>query len=344
MNSNKKEVPKVKILSGWVILLGLWFFLRSLVSNSSIFLVSGEMIKSVLINLSAIIQLIGKSFLPFNLSVLPIIQDTSFVYGIIAVILLAVLFYFKKNKRWNYILFGLVWFLLFLLPSFLKLNPGSVVDFIEHRLYLPIIGLFIIVLELNPIKDWRKNKIYYHSFLSVIALFCCMTFFHSFNFSDKFEFWENAVENSPHHPLAHRNLGAMYYLEGDFENAEREFKESLRINPNEEMAHNNLGLVYFQQNKLIEAEKEYQKEIKINPFYDNVHYNLGLLYLKEGKINEAEIYFKKALGINPNKLDVVYSLFNLYYEKKDYENASIYANELHKKGIYLPVSVLFDLQ
>jgi len=333
LNLSKKNVPKLNILIGWTGVLGLWFFLRSLIPNSSVFLVSAEMIKSVLINLLAVIQLIGKSIFPFNLSVLPIIQDTSFVYGIVALGLITSLFFLKKEKRWNYLLFGLGWFFLFLLPSFLKLNPGSVVDFIEHRLYLPIIGLLIVLLELNPIKNWRKNKLYYYSFLIVVGMFGSLAFLHSFNFSDRLVFWQNAVETSPHHPLTHRNLGAMLYLEGDMVNAEIEFKESLKLNPNEEMAHNNLGLVYSNLGRLEESEMEYKKELEINPFYDNAYFNLGLLYYRKGQIEEAETAWKTALEINPDNLDAIYCLLNLYRERGDEDNFLIYTNELYQRGI-----------
>jgi len=336
LNLKKEDVSKGKVLAGWAVILGLWFFLRSLIPNSSVFLISTEMVKSVLNNLSAVIQLIGKSFFPFNLSVLPIIQDTSFIYGILAVILVIVLVILKKNKRWNHILFGLTWFLFFLLPSFLKLNPGSVVDFIEHRLYLPIIGLFIIILELNPVKNWRENKIHYYPVLFVVLIFSFLTFFHSFNFSNRLSFWQNAVETSPHHPLAHRNLGAMLYLEGDMVNAEREFKTALELNPNEEMAHNNLGLVYFNLGKLEESEVEYKKELEINPFYDNAYFNLGLLYYRKEQVEDAETVWKKVLEINPNNLDAIYNLLSLYYEKEDLDNFSFYVDEINKRGLTLP--------
>ncbi|MFH1402307.1 MAG: tetratricopeptide repeat protein [Patescibacteria group bacterium] len=336
LNLKKKIISKEKILVGWVAVLGLWFIPRYFALDGSGLATMGNMIKSILFNLSAIIQLIGKSFFPFNLSVLPIIQDTSFVYGIVALSLLAFLFYRKKNKRRNYILFGLFWFFLFLLPSFIRFSSNFAPDFIEHRLYLPIIGLFIILLELNPLKNWRKNNSYYIMILVIVVLFSVLTFSHSRNFSDKFSFWQNAVKNSPHHPLAHRNLGAMYYLNGNMLDAEKEFKASLAINPSEEMAHNNLGLVYANQNKFSEAENEYKKELEINPRYDNAYYNLGLLYYKKNQIDDTEHAWKKALEINPNNLDALFGLLNLYYDKKDYKETTIYANEIFRQGFSLP--------
>src|SRR3989344_3045551 len=92
----------------------------------------------------------------------------------------------------------------------------------------------------------------------------------------------------------------MEYLDGNMDNAEKEYKIALELNPKEEMAHNNLGLVYVNQNKFTEAEEEYKKEIEINPYYDNVYYNLGLLYWQEKRYDEAVSNWKKTLEINSN--------------------------------------------
>ncbi|MCK4386514.1 MAG: tetratricopeptide repeat protein [Candidatus Pacebacteria bacterium] len=336
-NSDTNNNKKKQIFIGWTLVLSLWFILRQLALGGSVFANIGEMIKSVLFNLLAIVQLVGKIIFPFNLSVLPTIQDTSFIYGISAFIFLILLFLFKKNKRWRYILFGLFWFLLFLLPSFICPNLDMMSsDFIEHRLYLPIIGFFIILIELNPIKNWRLSSIYYGFILVALGIFCFLTFTHSVNFSDRLSFWQNAAQNSPHYPLARRNLGAMHYLDGNMNLAEEEFKEALKLNPAEEMAHNNLGLIYSYQNKYEQAEKEYLKEIEINPFYGNVYYNLGLLYYKKGQIDEAEQLWKKTLGINRANLDALSGLANLYRHKKDYEKMTIYLNEISNRTLPEP--------
>jgi len=327
--SQKKNKPsKIKVLFAWLIVLIVWFVLRELTLNSSF---SGgiiEMIKSIIFNLPAMVQLIGKIIFPFNLSVLPIIQDTTFIYGFITLIILGVLFFLKKDKRWNYIIFGLLWFFLLLLPSFIRIGENLFPDFIEHRLYLPAVGFFLILLEVNPFKNWRKNDVFYSVILGVVILCSSLTFFHSLNFRNKNAFWENAVENSQHYPLAHRNLGAMYFLDGDFDNAAIEFRQTLEINPNEEMAHNNLGLIYFNREKFDKAEEEYNKEIEINPFYDNVYYNLGLLYYKQGRIEETISAWERAFEINYKNLDVIKGLAILYHEKGDYEKSDFYAEKI----------------
>lgn len=295
---------------GSIGVIAFWAILRHFVLADAETMTLMDMIKSVYFNLPAIIQFIGKIFFPFNLSVLPIMQDTTFFYGTIAIILLVTLLLFTKIKRWNFILFGIGWFLVFLLPSFIR--PNCIydtdfnehqlyvhinADFIEHRLYVPIIGLFIILLETDAIKkiDLKKKRTLI-LVGSLLLTFSVITIGHSKVFANRLTFWENAAENSPHFPLAHRNLGAMEYLNGDIDNAEKEFKKTLELNPDEGMVHNNLGLVFFSKNKLEEAEKE----LDVNPYYDNAFFNLGLLYWRQEKYEEAKSSWKRALEINPD--------------------------------------------
>lgn len=325
-------------LTGVIIL---WGFLRHIALNGYSPMGFIDMIKSILINSPAVIQFIGKIFFPFNLSVLPIIKDTTFIYGIIAIIFLTTLIIFTKEKRWNFIMFGFLWFFAFLLPSFIRPNTEIVADFIEHRLYVPIIGMFLVILETDLFKKINFKKTFHLIIMgSIILAFMVITLVYSLNFSNKLSFWQNATLNSPHYPLAHRNLGAMKYLDGEMEEAEKEFKIALELNPNEQMAHNNLGLVYVKRGKFLEAEEEYKKELEVNPYYDNAYFNLGLLYFIQERYNEAINCWERALEINPNFIDARKALVGIYYEQGDYNKLTIHAKELLKVGFELPREIL----
>ena len=340
--NKQKEFKKEKlyyILSSIIITI-FWFIVRSLVLQNSAGTKPLEMTKSIFLHIGALIQLTGKILLPFNLSVLPIIKDTTYVYGIITIVLILIVLFYTKQKRLTYIIFGLGWFLIFLLPSFIRPDANAMADFIEHRMYLPLIGFFIFILETQIFKnfDLRKNKSIVITSIILISL-STMTIVHSRNFVNKLSFWENASMNSPDYPLAHRNLGAMYYLDGNLDKAEIEFKKSLELNPQEEMAHNNLGLIYENKNLFDESEKEYLEEIKINPYYDNVYANLGLLYYKQQKYNKAEEAWKKTLSINPGFTQAIINLTILYYQQKKYDEAKPYAKELYDIGYQLPTEL-----
>ncbi|MBU0605035.1 MAG: glycosyltransferase family 39 protein, partial [Candidatus Omnitrophica bacterium] len=238
--------PESFICTGWLAVTGFWFFLRSVaLGNNPLPMTGADMAKSVFLNLPALIQFIGKIIFPFNLSVLPLIQDTTFIYGILALALIVPALFFSKGARTGFIVFGASWFLLFLLPSFIRPNPAIVADFIEHRAYLPLVGVFILLLEIDAVKkiDFRLKR-YLAAAGIVIILFAAITFLHTDNFKNRLSFWLNAATKSPHSPLAHRNLGAMYYLDGLPDKAEPEYRKALELNPLEQMAHNNLGLIY----------------------------------------------------------------------------------------------------
>ena len=324
---------------GWVVIITFWFLMRMNAFRSPFGLTTSELGQSLWANFPAAIQFIGKSIFPFNLSVLPLIKDTTFIYGCIALITLAGLIFLSKKRRYNYVAFGASWFILFLLPTLFFHNPSIPfgLDFhLEHRMYLPLIGLIIVLLETDLIKglDFKNKKAWILGAL-VILLFSALTYNHSSNFKNRLSFWKKASETSPHSPLAHRNLGAMYYLSGKYDNAETEYKKALELSPNEPMVHNNLGLIYMNRGRLKDAEIEFLKEYVINPLWDNLHYNLGLLYAREGRLKEAEAQWKKTLEINPDHADALYRLAVYYYGEKDYALARRYILEARKRGVQI---------
>jgi 4-amino-4-deoxy-L-arabinose transferase-like glycosyltransferase len=340
---NKKDLFKkvfIYTIGSFLIFL-IWLFLRNNALSGSSGLSLVEIFRSLFSNSPAIVQFIGKIFLPFNLSVIPIMENTTFIYGIISVFILFYLIFKTENKRWIYIIFGFIWFLAFLMPSFIRPNSKLVADFIEHRVYIPIVGIFIILLETKIFKNINlENKKIKNIFIIIILLFSLITFFHNFTFRNRTSFWENAVLNSPDYPLAHRNLGAMKFLDGDYNTAEREFLKSIELNPNEEMAHNNLGLIYARRGDYEKAEMFYKKELEINPYYDNAHFNLGLLYFNLNRKEEAVLFWKKTLEINPNFIDAIKSLASYYYEEKDYKEMTPYLIILKNMGFKIPEEML----
>jgi hypothetical protein len=120
------NTDKILLLGGSGAVGFVWFLMRALALGVNPVSYSAAIFK-IIKNSSALILDIGKIIFPVNLSVLPILQDSTLIYGLIVFVLLAVAWFFSKKKRINYSFFGLAWFLLFLLPSFICLT--SSVDF-----------------------------------------------------------------------------------------------------------------------------------------------------------------------------------------------------------------------
>ncbi len=325
---------KIKLVAIWLPITTIWFIFRKTALEQPIQYSMEGMFKSILINSSGLIQFIGKILFPFNLSVLPLVKDTTFIYGILALSLILVAILMTKTRRHPYILFGAAWFLLFLLPSLIRPDTNVVTELMEHRIYVPIIGLFIILLETNLIRKFSFKK----SLTVTIAVTCILilisiTFVHSHNFKDRLTFWRSAVKSSPHSPLAHRNLGAMLYFAGELDQAIKEYKRSLELNPREPMAHNNIGVIYMNRGELDQAASEYNKELINNPNYDNALFNLGIVEYRKDNKERAVGLWRQTLKVNPDYFSAYKSLAVYYVQKKRFDEARYYVNELMKRGV-----------
>ncbi len=261
--------------------------------------VSGSIWSSLLTSLTTPVVFLGKVFFPVNLSVYPVAQDVIWFYGILAVILLAFLFYSARVKKYGPSLFGLLWFWFFIMLGSSRPDGDIFRNFMEHRLYVPMLGLLIVLAETD--NFWRHWPLQRRRQLLAALLFLLsfLAWRHSNNFRDRFSFWQQATESSPHAALAWRNLGAMHYLDGDLAKAENYFRQSLLLNDQEPMAHNNLAVVYLDRGDLWRAEAELKKELAINPGYDLALYNLGRVYYEKQRYLEAASLWREVLRVNP---------------------------------------------
>jgi hypothetical protein len=289
-------------------------------------------VSSINENSPAIISYFGKTMLPVNLTVLPNVQDTSLLFGIVAGLICILVALKSGLKRFTIFLFGLIWFLSFLVPSL-------VISFIKHeyRLYLPLIGIIIMILETDAFSKILQHKKYSRwIFGCLLLVFTVGTIVYSGQFKDKNTFWNKAVTDSPHSPLAHRNWGAMLFLQENYKDAEVFFKKALELNPQEQMAHNNLGLIYSKWDMPELAEREYLQELKINPGYADCHFNLGLLYYRQKKYQQTIQSWQKAIIYNPNHYEAHKNLVILNYQIGQVDLAKHYIEIMKKKGMPIP--------
>jgi len=336
---------------GWLSVGLTWFLIRGLVLHAAVGNAPYNIPLSIYNNLPSLIPAIGKVFLPFNLSVFPVVRDMTMVYGIVSIVLLSIWFILSKKRNMKMIVFGFSWFFIFIVLTLIK-PLNTVPEFSENRIYIPMFGFIFVILGLGLIKipsfinklnfNWRKIILFIS--LVIILIFGVVTIYRNKYYENKLNFWKNATETSPSFAFNHNNLGAMFYLDRDMYNAEKEFKIALMLNPKEPMSHNNLGLVYSNKGLEKEAEEEYKKEIEINPTYENAYLNLGLLYFKQGNIDEAINNWKTILTINPNNVDALKSLTLYYYEEKNLGEAAIYGGRLYSMGVELPADLLRIIQ
>ncbi|HPY99312.1 MAG TPA: tetratricopeptide repeat protein [bacterium] len=282
--------------AGALVSMFLWALLRLVALGGT---GSGLAWQSLGDNLWSPLIFLGKVVLPVNLSVYPVPADSPWIYGIISLLILMLLLFYSRPWRGKRLLFGFAWFWLFLVLGSIRPDSDVFRNFMEHRLYVPMFGLLIILAETE--KFWQGLPLRRRRYVlaTILVVLATINLFHSRSFRDRLSFWEQAASSSPHSALAQRNLGAMYYLEGDLEKAEGRFRQSLFLNSSEPMAHNNLAAIYIDRGDFGRAEIELKKELAINPQYDLALYNLGRVYYQYRRYQEAAALWNEALRLNP---------------------------------------------
>jgi type IV pilus assembly protein PilF len=125
---------------------------------------------------------------------------------------------------------------------------------------------------------------------------------------------------------AARNLGEVYYRQGNYTEALREFLKAESLYPDDPFLQNDLGLTYKAKKKPDLAITHFKKALTLKPDYAPAKNNLGTVYLDKGEWDAAIEYFKE-VGESLVYASPHLPLSNLgwaYYNKKAYEQAEKY--------------------
>ena len=325
---------KIIIYALWLVAIAIYLFARknALGSTTNIDLIL--VAKNLVAFLPALLVYLGKVILPINLSGYPIMKDSSWIQGLVALIPFIALYLFSHKPNYKMTFFGVVWFLVFLIPSLFRADLNPAMPLLENRLYLPMFGILLIIFGSDFwAGSFKTNYTRITAMLAIIGFYAISAFLYSRTYQNKIVFWENAVDHSPSSAFSHNNLGAMYFIDGKVEEAGTEFAKSLSINDLELLAHGNMGLVYLQLGQYDKAESEIKKELSFNPKYSDAYYNLGLVYTKQNKFDDAIKSLEKTIEINPDYLDAYVQLINFYTNtQKDTAKVKNYFDEYVKHG------------
>ena len=236
---------------------------------------------------------------------------TTFLSLLVIIGLIALAIYLIKKNR--LVSFALIWFFgnMVIESSIIPLEMVF-----EHRLYLPFMGLIVVVIGLCvslPKKEWEKWVTGF--IILLLSLFSYWTYERASVWGEPFSLWMDASKKSPYKARPHNNLGMAYGKKGMIDEEISEYKKAIAINPNHKNAHYNLGSAYYKKGMLNEAISEFKKALTINPYLVQAHNNLGMAYGKKGMIDEEISEYKKAIAINPNFVEAHYNLGNAYHKK-----------------------------
>jgi tetratricopeptide (TPR) repeat protein len=112
----------------------------------------------------------------------------------------------------------------------------------------------------------------------------------------------------PDSARAHQALAENYFVLRQMPQAEKEFREALRLRPDTPELHLELGLVYAGASQWAKAEEEFRAQTKLEPGHAEAAYRLGTALLQQGKAREATNELERSNRLQPDMPETLYSL------------------------------------
>jgi len=112
----------------------------------------------------------------------------------------------------------------------------------------------------------------------------------------------------PDSPRAHQAMGENYFVLRNMPDAEKEYRDALRLRPDIPEVHLELGEVYAGAFQWPKAEEEFRAQVKLQPGNAEAVYRLGAALLEQGKVHEARTELSRADKLMPDMPETLYSL------------------------------------
>ncbi len=116
-----------------------------------------------------------------------------------------------------------------------------------------------------------------------------------------------------HRALAYFAQGFNAQISGNFDDAEKAYKNSLKLYSKDSAAYYNLGLLLAKDaGRAKEADAAFRKAIELNPGYSEAYDALAVLLAKDAsRAGEAEAAYRKAIELDPQDVRAHLNLGNL---------------------------------
>ena len=218
------------------------------------------------------------------------------------------------------VVFCILWF-------FITLSVESslipIIDVIfEHRVYLPSIGVFLlIVVLLFAVTEKLKDRIRYIEavkytvFVLVIFSLAGATYARNNVWKNEIGLWQDVAQKSPRKERVHRNLGIAYRSQGLIDKAIEQYKIALELAPNNAELRSNLGYSLYSKGAIDEAIEQYRLALKIAPNKYKIHFNAGIAYEEKQQFDKAITHYYYAVKLKPDFAEGYAGLGKVYLDK-----------------------------
>ena len=272
----------------------------------------------------ALLQYIYKFFIPINLSVIypyPQNKTVSLIIGYGVILIFIVCCYKLYKLKHKIALYGLLFFVANLLLV-LQFVPFGEVLTADRYMYLPIIGLSLLVVSFLTITEKYLKPI----LVIVVFVFGSLTFMRASVWKNSISLYSDILKKYPHSFVALNSLGAEYMLNKNYDLSLRYLNAAINENTNYYKGYYNRGLLFAQTERLKDALKDFDIAIALKQYPKAYVARANLFYVLKDfpkAMSDAETVLKTEVN-NPK---ANYVLANCYDDLNQFQKALSYYNK-----------------
>jgi len=269
-------------------------------------------------------------FLPTELSadtdwtyVAPFSGEALAGYGFVLA-LLAAIFYTSRSRETRPIAFGLVWFIVTLLPT--SLMPLADVTN-DHRMFFPFAGLALSVFWSLRLLLFRKTaSLTVHqswirwSAVGLAVVLCAEAAgTHARNqvWHSEEALWHDVTIKSPNNGRGWSSYGASLVNQGNFEGALPLLERAAQLRPYDPVVQLNLAVAYGGQGRDADAEKHFRIALAMAPGAPDPPLYYARWLESKHRLEEAQPQAEAAVRANPQAFFARYLLLKIYSQQKN---------------------------
>jgi membrane associated rhomboid family serine protease/Tfp pilus assembly protein PilF len=130
-----------------------------------------------------------------------------------------------------------------------------------------------------------------------------------------------AVRQRPDYVPAHFSLAHAYFNQEQYDRAENELLQVLKLDPTHTGARYELGIVYLNQQRIQEAKDQFNRVLSVDKNDGYAHLGLGMALAAEQNDTAAIEEYKRAVQLQPDLESVYYRLGLAQVKLKNYDAA-----------------------
>jgi tetratricopeptide (TPR) repeat protein len=263
---------------------------------------------------------------------MPNMNDVSLLFGCIIILLMVISFVkFKLHKKGE-VIFGLLWFVMFLIPVFFTTKRFGEI-FFEQRLYVPIIGIILLI---NSV--FFSNSFFSRNFkITVVAIWFIISFFSIKTYIQVFEnpitFWSKIGKENPNSAYCNKTAALNLLPYSQNKDVITFIEKAYLIDSSEaKVKYLYAKYILLPQNNINAAKVLLENEIITNSKFASAFFERGMISFNAQKYSECIPYFKKFIELKPEAIEGCNNLLLCYELEKKWSNAYNCAIDMNKKG------------